>query len=339
MRGPSTTATLWGGGGLLLGAAAGVALVSPFYPDTDEGFAQLGWMLLAAAAGGVLALLVGAVALHRGLVRIGDVHPPRTVLVFVPTALLLGVVGAGVGALAAPAVARWLATGLGRPVGWGPQRTAVLPQRLVLSAVGCLLLGAFALEQLGAELGGHVRGPLLVWAAAVPAVALPPVLLLRRVLPWSSLLGVVAAAAALLALVVPQAVQDVRPEPARLEQIAADLPVPDGQQVQGLRTTVDRHDYWDVPVTLLSTGGPVPPLSAGAPSATARGEAAAAAWSQVLDEQGWLRDDAPKEPAYWLDDRVQQALAGRPQHELGLWARATVLPYGDGALLVLSVRP
>jgi hypothetical protein len=36
---------------------------------------------------------------------------------------------------------------------------------------------------------------------------------------------------------------------------------------------------------------------------------------------------------------VQQALAGRPQHELGLWTRATVLPYGDGALLVLSVRP
>ena len=338
-RSPALTATLWGGAGLLGGAATGVLVLLPFYPDHDEGFAQLGWFLMALALGAALALIAGAVLLHRGLHRAGADHPGRTALVFVPTALLLGAFSGGVAALAAPAAAHWVADGFGRRAsGWGPPRVAGLPQRLLVTVVVSVGLAVWGLNALGYELGGRVGGTFLTWLAVLPAVVVPPLLLLRQVLPWRVLGAGVAAAAVLLAPVTPHFTRDAHPTPERLEQIAQGLPVPEGQSVSEVRTTVLRDNGWDVPVTLLSTAGPAPALGV-VPAATAQGTAAAAEWESVLRQEGWVPRRAEETSTYWLPDRAQPLVAGRQMYELGTWTRATVVPYGDGALLVLSVRP
>ena len=336
MSGPVRTATLWGGSGLLGGAAAGALVVLPFRPSTDEGFAQLGWFLMLLAVGGLLALVAGAVLLHRGLRLTGAEHPGRTTAIFVPTALLLGGLTAGVGALAAPAVAHWVADGFGRrSAGWGPPRAGGLPQRLVVTVVVCLALATWGLSRFGHELGGRVGGTALTWAAVVPAVVVPPVLLLRRVLPWRWLALGIAGGAALLALAAPESTRNVHPTPERLEQIVRDLPVPQGQSVDDVRSAVLRDTSWDIPVTVLSTGGRAPePGAAVAPDP--RGADAAREWGAVLGDRGWAPSAATH---YWLPDALQRSLQGHAQYELGPWIRASVVPYGEGALLVVSTRP
>ena len=338
-RHPALTATWWGGAGLLGGAAAGVLVLLPFYPDTDEGFAELGWFLMALALGAALALIAGSVLLHRGLRRAGADHPGRTTLVFVPAAILLAGVTAGVGALAAPALAHWIADGFGRrQAGWGPPRVGGLPQRLIVAVVVSTGLALWGLNEIGHELGGRVGGTALTWLAVLPTVIVPPVLLLRRVLDWRLLAGGLAAAALLLGLTAPGVTQDVHPTPERLEQIATDLPVPEGQEVTDVRTTVLRDNGWDIPVTVLSTGGPAPAPGT-PPAADPRGEGAARQWEAVLSEQGWTQSPSSEISHYWLPEDLQAALRPHAQYELGPWIRASVVPYGDGALLVLSTRP
>lgn len=338
-RHPALTATLWGGAGLLGGAATGALLLLPFYPDTDQGFAQLGWFLMALALGAVLALIAGSVLLHRGLRRAGADHPGRTTLVFVPTAVLLAATTAGVGALAAPALAHWIADGFARrQAGWGPSRVGGLPQRLLVAVVVSGGLAVWGLNAIGYELGGRVNGTALTWAAVLPGIVVPPVLLLRRVLPWRVLGAGIAAAAALLALAAPQATRDAHPTAERLEQIARDLPVPPGQTVTDVRTTVLRDNSWDVPLTLLSTGGPAPALGV-LPAAGAGSGRAVAAWESTLVQEGWEPSRSRDTSAYWLPDQALPLVSGRQMYELGPWTRATVVPHGDGALVVLSVRP
>lgn len=339
MSGPVRTATLWGGAGLLGGAAAGALLVLPFRPDTDEGFAELGWFLMLLAVGGVLALLAGAVLLHRGLRRAGAGHVGLTTAFFVPTAVLFAGMTAGVGVLAAPAVAHWVAGGFARRrEGWGPPRTGGLPQRLVVTVVVCLALTTWGLSRFGHELGGRVGGTALTWAAVLPAVVVPPVLLLRRVLPWRWLALGIAGGAALLALAAPEATRNVHPTPERLEQVVRDLPVPHGQSVDEVRSAVLRDTSWDIPVTVLSTGGRAPePGTAVVPDP--RGASATREWEAVLGEQGWTPTPSSDISHYWLPDPLQQSLRPHAQYELGPWIRASVVPYGDGALLVVSTRP
>lgn len=340
MRGPVRTATLWGGAGLLGGAAAGLLLALPFRPDTDEGFAELGWFLMTLALGAVLALLAGAVLLHRGLSRAGAEHVGLTTAFFVPTAVLFAAMTAGVGVLAAPAVAHWVADGFTRRrEGWGPPRTGGLPQRLVVTAVVCLALSAWAMDRFGYQLGGRVGGTALAWAASLPAVVLPPVLLLRKVLDLRLLAAGVAAAAALLALAAPAATRNVHPTPERLEQIVRDLPVPSGQSVADVRTAV-LHDgsSWDVPVVVLSTGGRAPDPGASV-AYDPRSAEAADQWIAVLSGEGWEPTPTAEVSPYWLPEPLRSSLLGHAQYELGPWIRASVVPFGEGALLVVSSRP
>lgn len=314
MTNPVWTATRWGAPGTLAGALLGVAVLLPFYPDSAEGFAELGWMLAAAALAAAPGLLAGALATWSGLRRAGAPYAGRTALVFVPTALLLGAVSAGVGALAAPAAARWLVDGLTRRPGWGPQRGG-LAQRLVLALVGSALLATWGLSAAGHELGGRVGGAALTWAAVLPAVVVLPVLLLRKVVRWPLLAGGIALAAALLALAVPGAVAGAHPTPERLEQIAHGLG--DG----AVRTQVHRDGYWEVPVTTLDAAGP------------------AERWQQVLREEGWEELKPDIDASYFLPDDVQASVVGSPAYGKGLWLRAFVVPRGDGVRVVLAVRP
>lgn len=340
MRGPVRTATLWGGAGLLGGAAAGAVLVLPFRPDTDEGFAELGWLLMMLAVGALLALVAGAVLLHRGLTRAGAEHVGLTTAFFLPTAVLLAGVSAGIGALAAPAAAHWIAGGFARRrEGWGPPRAGGLPQRVVVTGVLCIALSAWALTRFGYQLGGRVGGTALAWAASLPAVVLPQVLLLRRVLDPLRLAAGIAAAAALLAVGAPGATRNAHPTPERLEQIARDLPVPAGQAVDDVQSAVLRDgSSWVIPMTLLSTDGRAPEVGAAVP-ADPRGEPAARQWEAVLSEQGWEPTPSSDVSHYWLPEPLRTSLGPHAQYELGPWIRASVVPYGGGALLVVSTRP
>ena len=131
-RGPYVTALLWGDLGMLAGAATAYLLALPFRPHDDNGWESLGWAIAALALGALLGLVFGAVALWIGLRHARVAHPLATALAFLPLAVLIGVVTAGAGALAAPPLAHWLvvrtsrwrrtaapATGYG-PVGYGP---------------------------------------------------------------------------------------------------------------------------------------------------------------------------------------------------------------------------
>jgi hypothetical protein len=181
-----------------------------------------------------------------------------------------------------------------------------------------------------------VNGTFLTWLAVLPAVVVPPVVLLRRVVPWQVLAGGIAALAAVLALAAPVATADAKPHLDRLEQIAADLPVPSGQSVTEVRAAQMRSDFWTIPVVLVSTGGPVPSTWGPLP-ASAAGVRAAAEWNAILRADGWTTSGSTD--AYWLPEALLATTAGHPVHSAGPWARASAVPYGDGALLVLSTRP
>lgn len=102
---------------MLGGGAATYLLALPTYPQDPVGFEELGWVLLVLVVGSVVALLAGTAALHRSLR--GEQHRGRTVLLFVPLAVLLGSVTASVGALAAAPLARVLAVQWGERVSRG----------------------------------------------------------------------------------------------------------------------------------------------------------------------------------------------------------------------------
>lgn len=382
-RGPYPTALLWGDAGILAGVAAAVLLALPFYPADDDGWAMLGWAVAVAALAAVLGLGVGAVAVARGLRRSGAAHPVATALSFIPVALLLAAFTAGVGAFAAPAMAHWLVEGFtrrgaARRVGYGPAGYAPpsaparsgLAQRLLVALVVCGLATAYVLSSAGSRLGGAVYGELAVWAVCLPVLVVVPVLLLRSRLPLPVLAGGVAALAALTALAVPGSVESAHPSPARLEQLAGDLPVPTEQlaveraawlgdnyitdtplPVQVLLTAPADGAVPDLPAA-LRTAGPVgrgSGASSPAPAplpATARGEAAAEGWEQVLVAEGWAVDkhstpEYGNANSFWLPDAAQSAVdaTGRVRYERGPWVRASVVPYRDGAVVVFSTRP
>lgn len=253
-----TTTAQWGILGMLAGALAGAApgtlLAYTLVPDDSTGWDDLGRIIIIMAAAVLGALGLGAYLLAKGLKEDGHQHGAKTAMTMIPTAVLLGAVTGGIGALAAPLLARWIVEGFTKRQetreGYGPAGTRTvaekpgageglpgalqregLPQRLVvtLAAVGIgatLLLGKY-----GYELGGRVNGEAYVWAVAALPALLVPALLLRKHLAAPGVAGLTAALALLVGLGVPGATASARSTPERLQKEALQVEVPPGQEV------------------------------------------------------------------------------------------------------------
>lgn len=126
---------------MLVGAAGVVVVALPLRPDGSDAFADLGWFLLVLGGVALTAVLVGTTTLFLTLSRGQDPHPGVTALVFLPVAVTLGAVSAGVAALLAPGIAYWLVSGFSTrrtaDRGPGPRGgpSGGRPQKVVLGAV------------------------------------------------------------------------------------------------------------------------------------------------------------------------------------------------------------
>ena len=245
-RGAGLTASIWGAAGMLTAAALAVLIALPFRPDSNsDGWAELGWFLMLLIGGAVAVLIVGTACVYVGLRRSGHPRAALTAAVFIPAAVLLGAVSAGVGALAAPAVASWVVTGFARnptsPAYPPVRRTrnfrglarSGLAQRLLVTLVICAGVTSYTLQRLGYRLGGEDRGEVLVWALCLPVLVVVPVLVLRRSLPVLALAGLVVVMAGLTATAVPAAVESAHPSPERFARLVSDIPMPTALQTKG----------------------------------------------------------------------------------------------------------
>jgi hypothetical protein len=379
---PYAVALLWGNAGLLGGASVTALAALPFRP-TSGGWDELGWLLVTLAACAAVGALAAAGALWTGLRRCGASRPALTAVAYLPVAVLLAAVTAGVGVLAAPAAAVWLVDGLRRPAqpGYGPggrlaDRRHGLPQRLVLTLVGCALVTAWVLGDIGHRWGGLVHGEVVVWAACLPALVGLPALLLGGRVRWRWIGALVVALCVVAAFAVPGAVADSRPTADRLLREVEALPVPDGAAVTATAqasASWGSFDSAELPVISVvaepagaEPGMPVPAALSPDPTgrlpgrhfqqgvvvvdarpATASGERLAREWEERLMADGWKVDEysltstqSPSE-TYWLPEPARALVDARPHRRLtdGPWRRAVAVPYGDAALLVVSLRP
>ena len=344
-------------------AAVPTALLAFVVKPEDEGFAVLGWAILAMAAVALMAAIGGAVGTYRALERMGAPQPIVTGLAYIPSAALL--VATGPGVLAAPLLARWMVCGIEQ---WlAGDRRAALPQRLLLALVLSGAWVSWAVTRVGYDVGGRVGGSWLVWLVAVSAPTVLCVLLLRGAASPVAILAVVALVGVVAAGGSRSRSGDVHPTPARLAQIADGIPVPDGQRVVDRLTTRTHRPYGpptdtgpgaSMPVHILLSApvGSVPPpwpevfvpradgslpddgIPALPPPAGDAGRQAANAWEESLRGAGW---DLADGDLYWVARPAAVLLAerGGPLHGKGTWQRAVVLPYGDGAVVFFSTRP
>lgn len=267
-----------------------------------------------------------------------------------------------VGTAAAPSTAGYGPDGYRAPASAAerPRRNGT-PQRVLIALVLSALATVVTLDKAGSTLGGELYGELMVWALCLPVLIVLPLLLLGRRLPVAVLAGGIAVLAGLAALAVPGAVENAHPSPARLERLASDLPVPPGQQVQERAAWRADNDITDTPLPVqVLLSGPTGsassiPLALRGPSespgqrlaATARGQQAADAWELVLQAEGWEVDEYSgaaypgSSGSSWLPDAAQSVVDAprRVRYERGPWVRASVVPYGDGALVVVTTRP
>lgn len=344
-------------------AAAPTLLLAFLVKPEDEGFAELGWAILAMAAVALMAAIGGAVGTHRALARTGSPRSVATGLAYIPSAALLAATGPGV--LAAPLLARWMVCGIEQ---WrAGDRRAALPQRLLLALVLSGAWVSWAVTQVAYDVGGRVGGSWLVWLVAVSAPAVVCVLLLRGAASPVAILVVVALVGVGAAVGSRTRAGDVHPTPARLAQIADGIPVPDGQRVVDRLTTRTHRPYGpptdtgpgaSMPVHILLSApvGSVPPswpevfvpradgalpdggVPALPPPAGEAGRQAANAWEESLRGAGWSLANGD---LYWVARPAAVLLAerGGPIHGNGTWQRAVVLPYGAGAVVFFSTRP
>ena len=378
-RGPGLTASIWGAAGMLAAAALAALVALPLRPDSDrDGWAEIGWILMLLIGGAVAVLIAGTACVYVGLRRAGHPRAALTAGVFIPAAVLLGAVSAGVGALAAPAVASWVVTGFARTPtspAYPPVRPTRsfdgLAQRLLVTLVVCAGVTSYTLQQLGYRLGGEDRGEVLVWALCLPALVVVPVLVLRRSLPVVALAGLVVVMAGITGAAVPAVVESAHPSPERLARLVSDIPMPTGLQTKAradgvvvarVPSAYDEEQPFAVRVVgpAAATGLGVPaelqpdgegrlwrspgfvvPRVGAAPASTL-GRAAADEWEKLLVSGGWTVDEYSRSGnSSWLPGPAAGFVdaPGRLRYDLGLWVRASVVPYGDGAVLVVSTRP
>ena len=362
---------LWG----IVGAGAAFLLALPFYPRGDDtGWAELGWAIFTLIACATVGIAAGAIGILRALRRENAAHAGLTAAVFLPTAALLLFGGPLV--LAAPAAARWMALGLGqwwdaRPARGqavsAQMRAAGWPQRVVLwgglTFLGMTLSVSMSNRVLGDEVGGAAK----VWAfcAVVPVGLLPMIWRLRPRWAVAACLVVGLLTGAAMARA---STAELQPSPERFAEIARDLETPVGQRVVS-RTSAFAMRYPAIsgdaarPVEIVESaplGGEPPGLppaltpnahgllelnaSAVHTGASPSGSAAAASWEQALRDDGWVPEPVTTGGAFpsmdWLPPAAIEFLKhGGLLLGRGLWLRAVVVPYGDGAIVVLSTRP
>ncbi len=350
----------WTALAVLAGAATAVVVALPFYPrDDTSGWAELGWAIYTGLGAIVLGLLAGAVTLWLRLRTARAPDAGQVAVAFLPTAVLLGALTAGLGALLAPPLAWWLVRGLHRPAepGWGTATddpvdrltaTGAWP-RLVLAVVVTWLGTWWVLGRAGHRLGGEVHGDLLTFAACLPVLVLVPVALLVRRAWWLAL-ALAAAGMLLTWLAVPGATDSAHLTAERLQHEVEAVGVPDGSTQQGLEVGgrsdgVESYGY-ELPVIAVGADTPVPGgLVDGNPATTnqgtPRGQQVAAEWAQRLDDAGWERTPPDQVVDVWLTPAVTTFVgrAGTQVFELGPWVTAWVVPVGDGAVLYVFTRP
>ncbi|HET8615828.1 MAG TPA: hypothetical protein VFL94_09910 [Actinomycetales bacterium] len=286
MRRAVLTASVWGLAATLLGAGLAVLIMLPFRPSGADGgstgWEELGWAVLTLLLAATCALVSGALGIGFGLHRRRSPRAVVTGLMFMPVAVVLGVVTQGVGVLVAPAAAVWLVDGLARPrpdklgdappssvetrlPAWRRAAATGLAQRLVAAVVLTTLLTTWLLDRLGHRLGGELHGSWYVWLACLPVLAAVPTALLWRRTSWPALAGVVAVLAGVAALAAPGAVEGAHPTAAKLRHDVQQLGVPDGYRAASSTSALvagaaDRYGY-ELPVVVLV----VAPNAASAP--------------------------------------------------------------------------
>lgn len=360
---PHYKAAFVGGNIGALVAVAPVVVLAVVAQPEDEGFALIGWAILAFAAGAVAAAVGGAVGTHRALARIDASRPLVTGLAYVPSAALLAMTGPGL--FLAPVLARWMVCGIDE---WSSGNRRAAPwQRLLLALVLSGLWLSWAVTRLGYDLGGGVGGSWMVWAVAVSAPIVLCILLLRHALAPLAVAGVLIVIGVVAAGASRTMVDEAHPGPARLAQIAAGIDVPDGLQVVD-RFTVRTHRPYgastnrgpdaSMPVHILVSapiGSVAPPLPEALvpqgdgslrdgftqglpPPADEAGRQAANGWEDSLRQAGW---EIVGHDLYWVARPVAALLSerGGPVYGRGSWPRAVVMPHGDGAVVFFSTRP
>jgi hypothetical protein len=375
-RSPYWVATLWGGGFGALAFGLAVLLALPMRPKNPSGFEDLGWFIITAIFAAGAALLGGSVGTWRGLSRGGYRSPILTALLVLPSAIVLGAPTAGVGALAAPALAVWLAQGLVAPAAAGTATARGLWQRLIVTVVLCGGAVWLVVDRLHA--GAVPLDTMALWATIAVVVGVgAPILLLRKVVP----VPVVAAFVAVTLLAGTGGILYVRYVDAQsnltiddLARLAAKPGLPEGtQQAQSLVAQIPDALASDPPLPArvsvavdmrdgsyesrvlppqLSPGAggylPVdgrsqePPVEAS--PASSRGRQIAADWERQLLDHGWRVETGlsyePGSRPLWLPAPAAALVAASDVRTFsyGIWVRAVVLPHHDGAILVMAVR-
>jgi hypothetical protein len=352
----------------MLGAVIATVLVALlFYPwDDTSGWAGLGWFIYTLGAAAVVGLITGTSVFWWQLVERQVPHPGQTALVFVPVALLLGAVSAGVGALLAPPVAWWLVRGLHRPAtpeaavaAYGvtppPTRGRLVAtgawQRALISAVVVWLGLVWLIDELASRWGGEVNGPALVWAATLPlAVGVPALLVGRR--SWAVTAALAVAGAALAVPITLDETRYAHPSTERVERDVSRVGLPAGTtRQQFLVTEVVETDAtysvpYDLPVVVVGADaelvGDLEPwtstIAASLPAPSPRGREVAEQWAEDFREAGW--EDNPGSDAYVLPHSLQEPLerGGTVHLTQGTWVRTFIYPAGDGAVAVTIAR-
>lgn len=332
----------------------------PLLPD-DEGWDRLGWFIWLLVLGAGAALVAGAVTLWNRLRAADAPYAGQTALAFLPVAVLMGAVTAGVGALVAPPVARWLVLGLHDPAepGYGPAPTTTLGRlsatgvwpRLLLTVVVVWLALLWLLDEVGHAVGGEVHGSLLTWAAALPVVVVVPVVLLGR-RSWALTAALAVAGAAFAVPVAQDATRFAHPSVERLDRDVSAVGLPAGtterQHVVTTRESAFTSDFdRDLPVVVVGADaqldGDLEPLATETTGflspATARGKEVATAWAEEFRAAGWEQPNAS--PEHRVPPGLQDLL-GRPgvvHLGYGTWVDTVIVPGGDGAVALTITRP
>jgi hypothetical protein len=330
----------------MAGAIVVVGLAALPSRDWHDDLTNLQWLLVMMVAVQVpVAAAVGALVLWWRLRHARLPYAGKTALLSGPTGWVLGLLTLGVATFLSPPLVRWLVVGA-----YEGSRARVVGARLVI-ALGAIILGVVLV--LGStddpRFGGHVHGTLLVWAAAMLAVAIPVGLVLGPRAPLLALAVTLAGAVTLVPLAHNASV-DALPSADRLARDVTGVPLPHGtSRDQRVRTT--EHDpmpggrpaYVVIVAADARLEGDLEPFAhptadyVAAP-ATDRGREVAREWAEAFRASSWEAHEGPGIP--WggtMADLAQRQ--GSVMLARGSRVDVLVIPAGDGAVVVARTNP